>query len=133
MNKKRHIFFFSFLVAIYTITSIGIPVYYHYCGGELEKVSAVIQAKSCCGSEDEQDNCCKNEVKHLSLHTEFSQAVALKPAFDMAPLTLYILPFFDLYLKQQNPSGDCQLYFHDNAHPPDPLSVILVKTSVFRI
>jgi hypothetical protein len=46
---------------------LGIPVYFHYCGGELEKVDFVTKGKSCCDDQEsdapeENDGCCKDET-----------------------------------------------------------------------
>ncbi|MBS1638334.1 MAG: hypothetical protein JST26_20640 [Bacteroidetes bacterium] len=133
MNKKIHTFFFSFLVFIYTITSIGIPVYYHYCGGELEKVSALIKAKSCCGSSDEQDNCCKNEVKHYSLHAEFSHSGILKPVYDASYINIFVHQLPEFFSNQNFKATDHPVFCADDSSPPDPWALLLVKTSVFRI
>lgn len=56
-------------------TVIGIPVYLHYCGGELEEISYLTKANSCCGEEEEEteDNgCCKNESHILLNSADFS-------------------------------------------------------------
>lgn len=42
------------------------PVYFHYCGGELEKVDFLTKSDSCCGDEEQDpadgDNgCCQDE------------------------------------------------------------------------
>jgi hypothetical protein len=69
MNRK---FIFTLIVGIYLLNSIGIPVYYHYCGGELEKVTALFKTNTCCGSEEEEDDsdCCQNVEKILLQHNE---------------------------------------------------------------
>jgi len=46
---------------------LGIPVYFHYCGGELEKVDFVTKGSSCCDDQEsdvpeENDGCCKDET-----------------------------------------------------------------------
>jgi hypothetical protein len=65
MNGTRK-YFFGFLVAAYFITSLGLPVYLHYCAGELEEVSYYLQADSCCDGEvPADDDCCKNEDLYL--------------------------------------------------------------------
>ncbi len=43
---------------------IGVPVFKHYCGGELESISVFVKHASCCGEEeDEPSDCCKDEVQ----------------------------------------------------------------------
>jgi hypothetical protein len=49
-------------VLVYVTAAAGIPVYLHYCGGELEEISYLTKTSNCCGdSEPEDDGCCKNE------------------------------------------------------------------------
>jgi hypothetical protein len=47
-------------------------VYYHYCGGELESVSALFKSDGCCGDEEEEEDndCCKNETKVITQLSE---------------------------------------------------------------
>ena len=72
MNGKLK-FVFSLIVGIYFLNSIGIPVYYHYCGGELENVSALFKTNSCCGEEEDEDSdCCQNVVKVVLQQNESS-------------------------------------------------------------
>lgn len=45
---------------------MGIPVYFHYCGGELEKIDFITKGKSCCDdtesdAPEENKDCCKDE------------------------------------------------------------------------
>ncbi len=65
-------YFFAFIVGIYLINNIGLPVYYHYCGGELESVNTLFKTGGCCGEmeEDEDSDCCKNETKIISQKSE---------------------------------------------------------------
>lgn len=132
-RKKLHTFFFSLLVLAYMSSNIGVFVYYHYCGGELEKISAV-KVKSCCGGMDEKDgdnDCCKNESRHLSLKPEFSPAKSMQPNFTLPAQALFALANFNKVFSQL-PVSTIAL-FHINAHPPDPIGLSIVQTSVFRI
>lgn len=83
MNKKTNTLFFSFLVLVYITVTVGIPVYLHYCGGELETVSAFVKDGSCCEGEDEDepDGCCKNETKHVLFKVDFLDTKPVKPGF----------------------------------------------------
>jgi len=54
---------------------LGIPVYFHYCGGELEKVDFVTKGSSCCDDQEsdvpeENDGCCKDETLVLQSATD---------------------------------------------------------------
>ena len=59
-NIRKYLFgLFTFC---YVMAGIGIPVYLHYCGGELEEVSYLTKTNSCCGEEETEDSdCCHNE------------------------------------------------------------------------
>lgn len=132
-RKKLHTFFFSLLVLAYITSNIGVFVYYHYCGGELEKISAV-KVRSCCGGMDGKDgdnDCCKNESRHLSLKPEFSPAKSLQPSFSLPVQDLFTLVSFHTAFSQLHVST-APLFYVD-AHPPDPIGMAMVQTSVFRI
>jgi hypothetical protein len=66
-------YLFALVVTIYLASNTGIPVYYHYCGGELESVSTLFKSSSCCGDdEDEDSGCCQNETKVFAQKSETS-------------------------------------------------------------
>ena len=51
------------------------PVYKHYCGGELENISYIIKANNCCGDEESTDqpsDCCHNEDSFIKNDSHFS-------------------------------------------------------------
>jgi hypothetical protein len=79
-------------VSIYLVNNIGLPVYYHYCGGELESVSALFKAGGCCGEagEDQDSDCCKNETKIISQKSESAlnnfQYKVVPPVIDLSIL-----------------------------------------------
>ncbi len=68
-------YFFLLVASVYTLSVLGIPVYFHYCGGELEKVDFVTKGSSCCDDEEsdlpeENDGCCKDETLVLQSATD---------------------------------------------------------------
>lgn len=65
-------YLFAFCVAIYILNNTGIPVYYHYCCGELESVSTLFKADACCGEQDEEENngCCEDDTKIIAQKSE---------------------------------------------------------------
>jgi hypothetical protein len=84
-------YLFGLVVAIYLVSNIGIPVYYHYCGGELESVNALFKTSSCCSNdEDESSDCCQNETKVLAQKSETS----FQPDhFKLTPASFLLLSF----------------------------------------
>jgi hypothetical protein len=70
-----HKFLFAMLVSAYTITVVGIPVYFHYCGGELEKIDYLVKGSGCCDDDEQQgeeNGCCKDEGKYLLNNPDFT-------------------------------------------------------------
>ncbi len=65
-------YFFSTLVGIYLLTSVGLPVYLHYCGGEVEEVSYLVESNGCCGEEVPDNDCCRNEGIVLQNTVDFT-------------------------------------------------------------
>jgi hypothetical protein len=66
-------YFFAALVVTYFLTVIGMPVYMHYCGGEVEEVSYLVKQNGCCGDEVPPDNdCCHDEGLVLSNKVDFT-------------------------------------------------------------
>jgi hypothetical protein len=64
-------------VAAYVVMVIGIPVYLHYCGGELEKVNYLVKSDSCCAgeendSETSDNGCCRDEGLVLKSSADFT-------------------------------------------------------------
>ena len=71
--KNYFKYLFSFVIGIYLINNIGLPVYYHYCCGELESINPLFKTQNCCGeNEDEDSGCCNNETKIISQKSECS-------------------------------------------------------------
>lgn len=122
------------LVVVFVTANIGFPIYLHYCGGELEKVSTFVKEKNCCGiEEDEDDGCCKNEKSHVSFKSEFD--VILKSRDDYSPVSLQLFfnpvssySFLSVWLK-------CISFkiSHMAPWPPGYWAIAIVKTTVFRI
>jgi hypothetical protein len=59
-------YLFGIIVTAYVLSAVGVPVYLHYCGGELEKINYVIKSNSCCGGEEDDsqataNDCCSDE------------------------------------------------------------------------
>ncbi len=131
-------YFVGFAILVYCITTIGIPVYFHYCGGELEEITYVVKPNSCCGNEEmhgdespNEDGCCKDEsfliktdshfvLKDFNSYKVFNFCNALPNAFIPAA-TLSAQPKkLVSFNNQQLP-------------PPSLLSEQIISTTVFRI
>ena len=83
MRSFLHIALSVYLLAI----SAGVPIYRHFCMGELRDSSVVVSELkeiSCCGAEDKKSDCCDHEV---SLEKTHDQKVA-SFAFQLPPATV---------------------------------------------
>ena len=63
---------FAVLVSVYLLTVVGMPVYLHYCGGEVEDVSYLIDTNGCCEDEVPDGDCCHNEGVVLQNAVDFT-------------------------------------------------------------
>lgn len=120
------------MVFTYVFSTVGVCVIAHYCGGELEKVSLFSKPSSCCDGEDDQtDDCCKNDEKHVQLQQDFTftQVVSDCKA-----------PCLDLFIVTPNAiqisSVDVSSYNFMSQHKIQPSHLVqqdLVSHSVIRI
>lgn len=94
-NLSRY--FFGLLVTVYVVTVVGMPVYLHYCGGQVEEVSYLVESNGCCGDEEPDNDCCRNEERVLLNNEDFT----LKQF--QASLTLAVLhiPYLAKYCEPQ--------------------------------
>jgi hypothetical protein len=122
------------VVCIYVFSTIGISVFSHYCGDELEKVSFFTKTNSCCG-DDESDEamesgCCKDELTHIAFKEDFTFYTLIKDC--KAPVNALfniIIGFSDPALQNKSIAYTTSKWFH----PPDLVQDHLVACSVIRI
>lgn len=78
--------------SVYIAFAIGIPVYFHYCGGELEKIQFLTKSTSCCGDEEEDpesgDNGCCNDEEVLVQIKDSALLKHYKTLFHVSFITL---------------------------------------------
>ncbi|MBL7931602.1 MAG: hypothetical protein JNL60_06865 [Bacteroidia bacterium] len=129
---------FASLVVVYLITAVGIPVYFHYCGGELEEINYVMKGNNCCSGEEEDsesgpDDCCKDENYVLKTNTDFTFQKFGTHHFVKAVNELIFTNVFYFPVL----AGDSQYSNHfayiDQAPPPRLLNNLIIQTSVIRI
>ena len=125
---------FALLVLTYLVTAAGIPIYLHYCGGELEEVSYVVKTNDCCGDaagQDGDNGCCRDKdvmlvndedfiVKHsdLDLTQTFSHHL------------FFILPWCS---ERQVVPGNVPVRQFSEGRPPALVQTLIVNNSVLRI
>lgn len=118
------------LVVFYLLVTAGVPVYLHYCGGELETVSCLVKKNGCCGeASDERMDCCMDQ----DLWLRHDPDLGLKPAgnfkFVQVCSVVYYLPLREIVFSL---SESFSFYDPELALPPDPLHSE-AYLSVFRI
>ena len=121
------------MVVVYVTTAIGIPVYKHYCGGELEKVSFLVKSTSCCGGEDEEDmdaDCCSDENDVARCSPDFTIKKAIDSDFLISDFNLFAIAPLLFDFKMETVSISVSKYFFP---PPDLLQSKLIRTTFLRI
>lgn len=86
-----------FLSLLLLISTTGIAVSRHYCGGEIVSTTVLVEASSCCGS----DSCCKNEIELIQLDVEYSvSSTVVVPSSVKIDLFGFSLAIFDLNVEE---------------------------------
>lgn len=125
------------VVTAYVISAIGIPVFLHYCGGELEKINYVVKSTSCCGGEEDDsepmdDGCCKDENMVLKSNPDFTlkQNTTSNLVKTFCDLFYLDLPFsVNTFTKQSYLNNLASL----EAPPPKVQNTLVISSSVLRI
>lgn len=120
------------MVVLYLTTAIGIPVYLHYCGGELEKVSYLIKSNGCCGEDEDADmgGCCQDENTVAQFTPDFTVKKVVDSNFNIADFDLFTIATVLFDLKLENTSFIVSKYF---IPPPDILHQDIIQTTFLRI
>lgn len=123
LKKILHIVFATLLL----VTTMGLMVSKHYCGGQLVSVSVFHKADSCC----DDGGCCNNETHFFQVKDDFSA-----PAVFSVPLSA------EIHLLSQQlwqaeflfPSEQEEQNTIDYQSPP-PLTVMekLAEEQVYRL
>lgn len=86
-----------FLALFLLFNSVGISVYAHYCGEDLQNTSLIVEAeKSCCSDESEEEpmGCCNDEHKLIKIEDEFLKVEHLEINVpDFTTNFIAIIPF----------------------------------------
>ncbi|MBA3681958.1 MAG: hypothetical protein H0W73_12475 [Bacteroidetes bacterium] len=124
------------VVTAYVISAVGIPVFLHYCGGELEKINYVMKSTSCCGGEEDDsepmdDGCCKDENMVIKNNPDFTlkQNNTLDLVKTFCDLFYLDLPFSDNPFITQRYLNLASI----EAPPPKLQNTLLISSSVLRI
>ena len=112
---------------------IGIPVYLHYCGGELEKISYLVKSTSCCDvgdTEETNNDCCKDEGFIIKNNTDFNlnsfNYKLVKSVFNLSfiPVSNFSLSHNQAFISKAHT---------EDFPPPKIQNNLLVSITVLRI
>ena len=120
------------MVVVYLTTAIGVPVYMHYCGGKLEKVSFLVEAPGCCEGEEpgDADECCDNENTVARYTPDFTVKKVVDSNFNIVNVDLFTLApvLFDLNIEKVSRAASKHFI-----PPPDILNRDIIRTTFLRI
>ena len=124
MLKKISHIILSFMLLVSTM---GMTVSKHYCGGELVSVSLFQEAESCC----EMDGCCQNESHFYQLKEDFSV-----PAISTIPM----LAEFDIlghnltdWETIAEPEAENTAFSYIDSSPPKTIQKVLSLKQVYLL
>lgn len=89
----------------YLISTSGLAVNTHYCGGKLSNISIVFESKSkCkCGAKKMNRNCCKDQKHFFKVKDAHKSSADLKLTFKNYAAPLFISTSSSLLLFHQSP------------------------------
>lgn len=95
------------------ISTSGLAISKHYCGGELISTSVFTEADSCCDSDD----CCKNETELIQLDVDYSvSSTVVVPESAQVDLLAFSLVVFNLSIEENTTTHEFVL--SDSPPPP---------------
>jgi len=132
---KKHFakIFIAFVAIVYVMSTIGVSVFSHYCGGELEHVTLFSKTTKCCGEDEDDmgDGCCKNVVTHVSFQKDFTFAQLIKDC--KAPVLALAIFNFQNSIFNFNGTVDSFITVNKEFPPPNLVQREIVSCSVIRI
>jgi hypothetical protein len=121
LRKISHII----LAFVVLITTMGMTVSAHYCGGELKSIQLIEQSESCCG-----DSCdsCHNEIIKVEVEDDFTiQTFTIDFTQDFALLPVLIQLFqISIFTEEVE-----KVAYHKP--PPLKIQTVLSDLQVYRL
>ncbi len=120
-------------IFIYLLTAIGIPVFQHYCGGELEDVSVYTKVNSCCGDDEAaaESDCCHNEVQVAKFDAQSSFKTTARLQTAPAFICNFLVPTPVILDTFSNAASNTIV--KSDLEPPPLLHQTIIDTAVLRI
>lgn len=117
-----------FILLLFVVSTTGFTISKHYCHGNLVSVTINTDAKSCCGTNN--NDCCKNENDFFQLNDDFSATLPLNIVQDYSiDISLFIQESFKLITITEIGS----IYLDKGFIPPPDLSTALAEIQSFRL
>jgi hypothetical protein len=117
---------------LYLAAAVGIPVFQHYCGGELENVSAYTKPDSCCGDEEnEPSDCCHNEIQVAKLDAQSSHKTTARLQTVPSFISNFLIP--QIVSTDSFQSVSITTIARADTSPPPLLHKNIIDTAVLRI
>jgi hypothetical protein len=109
------------------ISTTGLTISQHYCGGELVSTSIFDEAKSCCDSDD----CCKNETELIQLDVDYSiSSPVVIPESIQIDLLAISLVVFNLTLEE---NSIVEKYAIVHSPPPPDIQTSLATRQTYLL
>ena len=117
LKKASHIILSMLLL----LSTAGLAISKHYCGGELISTSLFVEADSCC----ESDDCCKNETEVFQLDEDFSVSTAIElPETVQIDLLAVSLMVLNLIVEENSLADE---FINPDSPPPPKIQTTLAK------
>jgi hypothetical protein len=123
LKKFSHIILSSLLL----VSTMGVVVSKHYCGGAFVSASIFHEAKSCCDAGD----CCHNEDSFFKVEDDFSAPVVFSVPI-LAELDILGFNLFDADLLLSPETGNPNPFYADSPPPPTIQKALSLK-QVYRL
>jgi len=115
------------LSVLLLVSTMGLAISKHYCGGSLISTSFFHEAESCCGDSD----CCQNEPNFYQVDDDFSLAsiseIPLVTEVDLMGFT------FILKTVNENLVDEEQKFLVAETPPPTRIQITLSKKQVYLL
>lgn len=110
------------------VSTMGLVISKHYCGGELVSVSVNHSDDSCC----DMGNCCQNEIHTYQLKEDFSApGIATVPV--LAELDILGHDLLSIESLLGEPESDNSSIFIDFSPPPKNIQTVLSEKQLYLL
>jgi len=124
IRKVSHIV----LSLLLLVSTVGLVISKHYCGGEMISVSMYHEAESCC----DMDGCCQNETHTYQVKDDFSTPV-ISTVPVLAELDILGYDLLAIECLFTEPEQEKKNTFIDFPPPPKNIQTVLSLKQVYLL